>query len=98
MADKGFPRVLTHCSKDVVVVVPPRAKPRQKQFTVEQMEETKKIAKVRIHVERAIQRVKMFNILNNCLPTEQLKQIDQIMHVCCVLTNFQNPLISDSDN
>jgi hypothetical protein len=95
MADKGFPKILTNTADNVVMVIPPRAKPRQKQFSVEQMEETKKIAKVRIHVERAIQRVKTFNILNNRLSTDQFKHIDQIFHLCCVLANFQPPLINE---
>ena len=62
---RDFPESIeaTFGEKDVLVVIPPRA--TKKRFSKKQMEETRAIAGVRIHVERSIQRIKMFNILNN---------------------------------
>lgn len=66
------------------------------QFTPEEVEETRKIAQERIHVERAIGRLKQFQILSHRLPVALLGSIDQIYHVCCWLTNFRFPLRNET--
>ena len=55
---------------------------------------TKKIAQLRIHVERAIGKVKEFHILQVVLPAAMWDSINQIVYVCCMLTNFYPPLVS----
>lgn len=66
----------------------------QSQFSPEQIIQTRTIARARIHVERAICRIKGFNILNlmaaNLMPMSTI-----IWQVCGALTNFQFPLIKD---
>ena len=54
---------------------------------------TKYIASERIHVERAIQRIKIFNILSNQIPITLLGIIDDIVTVCAALTNLRPPLV-----
>ena len=54
---------------------------------------TKKIAQLRVHVERAIGRVKNFHILQNVLPAAMWDTINQEIYVCCMLTNFEPPLV-----
>ena len=49
-----------------------------------------KIASVRIHVERAIQRIKQFRILKEQYPVDMFPNIDKIMHVCTLLVNLSN--------
>ena len=58
--------------------------------------ETRRIAKFRIHVERAIERIKNYHILDY-VPITLCSSgvIDQIFFVCAMLTNFQPPLVSD---
>ena len=41
---------------------------KDNQFTAEKFEETRRIASVRINVERAIQRIKTFHILDGVMP------------------------------
>lgn len=94
LADKGFPGIKAPVeNKHGVMVFPPFAK-GQLQFTNEEMEMTYQVAHVRIHVERAIQRVKVFNILNSRVPTELISCMTDIVRMCCVLVNLQPPIIA----
>jgi len=43
---------------------------------------TKKVANARIHVERAINRIKWFKILSNVLPLTLIPLFDDILLVC----------------
>ena len=63
------------------------------QMTAEECGKTKEIAIVRIHVERAINRLKEFKILKNILPINMLSHADSIIRTCAALCNLQPPLI-----
>ncbi|XP_057666779.1 uncharacterized protein LOC130900284 [Diorhabda carinulata] len=64
------------------------------QFTTEQVHQTECIARARIHVERAIRRMKVFNILN-LIPHSLLPHADAVFQVVGALTNLQYPLIKE---
>ncbi|XP_064455059.1 uncharacterized protein LOC135366316 [Ornithodoros turicata] len=94
MADKGFPHI--HSSlleKRVTLEMPPFGRMGQ-QFTAAQVERTYRIASHRIHVERCIQRIKMFSILRDRLTPELRFHVDKIVRMCCVLVNLQNPILN----
>jgi hypothetical protein len=55
---------------------------------------TQKIANKRIHVERAISKIKKFHILDSPRPLTLAGTINQLWTVCALLTLFQNPIIS----
>ncbi|CAN7976018.1 unnamed protein product [Ixodes persulcatus] len=94
LADKGFPGIKAPVeSKHGVMVFPPFSK-GQLQFTSAEMEMTYQVAKVRIHVERAIQGIKIFNVLNNRVPTELISSMTDIVRICCVLVNLQPPILT----
>ena len=57
------------------------------------MNETYKIASVRIHVERVIQRMKIFEILNRRITVDLFSYIDAIVHVIGVITNLSTPVL-----
>ena len=61
MADKGF-LINDILPAGVTLNIPPFLETWQ--FTEELVQETKRIARARIHVERAINRIKMFTILS----------------------------------
>ena len=63
------------------------------QLTAAEVKESQSIASVRIHVERAIQRVKKFRVLRNEIPLSLHGSVKQIWTVCCMLCNFMTPLI-----
>lgn len=96
LADKGFPeirRIIDGTGKKVVLVMPPFLE-RKTEFTKEETENTYKIAKVRIHVERIMQRLRIYQILSK-IPTHLFDCIDDVVHMCCVLVNLQPPIIAD---
>ena len=64
----------------------------QDQFEEDELVETRRIASVRIHVERAIGRLKVFHILNN-IPNCMAGLANQIFFICTILTNFRKPLV-----
>lgn len=91
MADKGFPGIKTAVGENnSVLVMPPFM--HNGTLTQDEIINTYQIASVRIHVERSIQRVKIYNILQK-IPTELLECIDKIIFLCCVMTNLQPPTI-----
>lgn len=94
LADKGFPQISTSQAKGVITLIPPRKKKNQAQFTPEQMELTKKIASVRIHVERSIQRMKIFKVLKNRMGLHLLPHLNKLIGVIAGLVNMQRPLIA----
>lgn len=53
------------------------------------------VAQHRIHVERAIGKVKRFRIFQSLIPVSMFGTINQIWTVACLISNFQNPVISD---
>ena len=91
MADKGFPHIKVQ--HGITVVMPPFANKDRPQFTQEEMENTFSVASVRIHVERTIQRLKIFSILTNRLSVDLIPHTHHIIHVAAVLTNLSSPII-----
>jgi len=84
-ADKEFPGIKTSVNeKNSILVIPPFMHNRV--FTKDEIIQTYNITSVRIHVERSIQRI----------PIELLEYIDDIIFVCCVMTNLQPPLIKSN--
>ena len=98
LADKGFPEIrkMIHKSgKSALVFLPPYLE-NKKEFSKEETDETYKIARDRIHMERAIQRLKIYNILN-IIPASLFHYMDDLLHIICVLVNLQ-PLIHGENN
>ena len=63
------------------------------QLTNEEVTESQTIASVRVHVERAIQRIKKFRQISNEVPLVLHGSINQIWTVSCLLWNFMPPPI-----
>lgn len=92
MADKGFPGIQTVLgNENAVLVMPPFL--HGSQFTPEEVTDTYNVVQVRIVVERMIQKIKIYNILNKKVPTELILCTTDVLHICCVLANLQPPII-----
>ena len=92
MADKGFT-----ISKELEEIglrlnIPPFLGKR-KQMGASDVKETQLIVHHRIHVERAIGKVKGFHIVDRKFRIKQAGIVNQIWTDCCLLANFQDPLI-----
>ena len=92
MADRGFTIKELLDPLKVELNIPAFLEGRT-QFTTEEVKESQTIASVRIHVERAIQRVKKFRQIRNEIPLALHGSINQIWTVACLLCNFMSPLI-----
>ncbi|XP_062568373.1 uncharacterized protein LOC134230560 [Saccostrea cucullata] len=93
LADRGFPIREELLLRYANLVIPPPGSGIQ-QMTRENVEKTKSIANVRIHVERAINRIKWFAILKNTLPITLVPLVDDIVSVCASLCNLLKPLVT----
>lgn len=96
LADKGFPQIkslLDESGRNILIVVIPLFLHNQP-FTEEEVESTYKIAKVRIHIERIMQRIRTFEIVDK-FTIEILPYCDNIVFMCCVLVNLQPPIIQE---
>ena len=63
-----------------------------KQFTAAEVSNTQEIARLRIHVERAIRRVKEYHFFDRVQPLVLGGSVNQVWSVCCFLTNLKGPL------
>ncbi|XP_067935461.1 uncharacterized protein [Watersipora subatra] len=89
MADRGF-LIDELLKENQVLNIPPFLKSRP-QFDKEEVDETRSIASVRIHVERVIGSVRRYSILNAVHPNNSLVHLNKIWVICCYLTNLAYP-------
>ena len=94
MADKGFDTNSELQALGILLNIPPKCCTK-KQMVPGDVELTKKIAAHRVHVERAIARIKQFKLVGHKVPATLFPKINTIWSVCCALTNFQDFLIRD---
>ena len=82
---------LAVCTKQAELVIPPAPK-GSTQMTSEQVQATKRIANVRIYVERVIKRLNDFRIINRTIPIIILRQANDIIIIRAALTNLRGRL------
>lgn len=66
------------------------------QLSASDVTSTRRIARVRIHVERAIRRLKVFKMLSSIVAVSSLKHFDDILLVCSALVNLRGDLIRET--
>ncbi|KAK3089649.1 hypothetical protein FSP39_005337 [Pinctada imbricata] len=66
---------------------------KNKRLNVSEIKQTRKIAKLRIHVERAIQRLKLFKLLGNTIPWSLKPVMNQMVKVSAFICNLMPPLV-----
>ena len=92
MADRGFNIRDMVTKKKATLNIPPSAK--GKSLSTKACTETRRIAAVRIRVEREIQRLECFRILRGLIPITLAAVADQTVFVCAALCNLMKPLVS----
>ena len=92
LADKGF-TIYDQVPLGVNLNIPPFLSGKS-QFTPEEAKLCQKIACARIHVERANERIKNFEILRH-ISAKYRPVSSKLFQVCCALTNIQDPLIKE---
>ena len=93
MADRGFDIGDDCASRNIHLNIPPFRYGRG-QLSASEVIQTRRIASLRIHVERAIGQIKRYRILDSCIPISMCVTLNQVFYVCCMLTKFQPPLVT----
>lgn len=90
MGDKGFLISDLTTPRGIQLIIPPK-KNKLKQMSKTDIELTRRVANVRIHVERHMERVKNFRVLSNLIGTMKANA-SKIWKVCNYLTALLPPL------
>jgi hypothetical protein len=93
MVDKGFLISSTCTEKHLKLIIPP-FKTKLK-FSRREVEETRRIANLRIHVERQMERTKNFRILQGVIPITSHNMISDLFQLCSAMTVLQCPLVKN---
>ena len=93
MADRGFDIDEVLKPIGVTLNMPPFLGNKDQLDQVELIQ-TRRIASLRVHVERAIERIKNFHYFDSVIPATITSTVDQAWFVCAVLTNFYSPLVA----
>ena len=88
MADRGFTIYDQLKVINVVLNIPPFME-GSGQLPAAEVLEGRKIASLRVHIERVIGRIKNYTILKDTLPITLSRTSNQIVSVCAWLVNFQ---------
>ena len=92
MADKGFTISDLLAQRGVTLNIPPFM--QNGKLSEGDVKLTRSIATLRIHVERAIERIKNFRIIDGCIPNSiPAGTVSKVFSVCALLTNMQSPLV-----
>jgi len=95
MADRGFKGIQTLLlDKNCELIRPPSVSTNAK-LSKEEALETKRIASLRIHIERVIRRLREFSMLQPCANSSSnyIKHLDSIVIIAARLSNLQSPII-----
>ncbi|CAN7995573.1 unnamed protein product [Ixodes hexagonus] len=93
MVDRGF-LIDQICEDRLIKVIRPPFKKQQKQMSRTDALDTQKIASARVHVERVIQRIKIFKILSTKVAWNMVPLLDDIMMIAAGLTNLSAPILA----
>jgi len=94
MADRGFKGIAVMLEKKCTLVRPPSVSANEK-GTKQEVKMSKRIASLRIHIERTIRRIREYSFLkpHACLNHRLVKYTDSVVKIVCGLVNLQPLLI-----
>lgn len=95
LADRGFNIQELLLQRQVKLIIPPftRTTSSTNQFTEGENSKTKLVANSRIHVERAIGRLKEFMLLQGPIALNMIDMMEAALTVCAVIVNLQPVLV-----
>ncbi|XP_062620141.1 uncharacterized protein LOC134281722 [Saccostrea cucullata] len=92
MVDRGFNVRDILLQKGADIVIPPFLGNRTN-LSPQEEAQTRAIAKLRIHVERVIERIKKYKICKKIVPLNTLSTFSQTVFIVACLVNFQKPIV-----
>ncbi|KAL7286717.1 hypothetical protein TKK_0019021 [Trichogramma kaykai] len=93
MVDKGF-LIHKECADLGIKLIRPPFLKKKSQLSHTEVTKRSDISAARVHVERRIQRIRKFAIMQGPLSTEIVPYINIIMTVICGLTNLYSPILA----
>jgi hypothetical protein len=93
MVDKGF-LIESECDNNGIEIIRPPFMRQKKQFSKEEADSTASIARARVHVERTIQRMKLFKLLSNKIPATFVSSLDNIAVIISGIVNLTPPILA----
>ncbi|NJL58050.1 transposase family protein [bacterium] len=94
MADKGFNIAKELKERGVQLIILDFKGRNRSQLTPAEVSHCESVSSARIHVERIIQRIRTFHILDSTLHINQQDITSQVFRVCSYLVNFQMPIVN----
>ena len=95
MADKGFNIQDLLALREVRLVAPPML--RKDNVCATTSTATRRVAAIRVHVERMIRKLKGFTILKGDLPLTMKPYVSSLVTVCAALVNLQPKIIQSKE-
>lgn len=92
MVDKGF-LIDDECLQRKLKLIRPPFLHKKIRFSQEEARETATVAAARVHVERSIQRLKVFKILKGTLPFHMKPYLDCIIIIIAGIVNLSSPIL-----
>ncbi|XP_041667986.1 uncharacterized protein LOC121525865 [Cheilinus undulatus] len=86
MVDESF--LISDCCKCKVYC--PVFLSKQKQMPAYQIRETQAVARLRVHVERVIRRIKENKLFDGIIELSHVYNVNKLFTVACLLSNYQN--------
>ncbi|KAJ8938666.1 hypothetical protein NQ314_011405 [Rhamnusium bicolor] len=96
MADRGLKQIESLLNKKGCTLVRPPSVSNNEKMTKKDVLFTKRIASVRIHIERVIKRIRDFQLLSPhaVIGTEMVQKLNTAMKIACAIINLQQPIIN----
>ena len=94
MADKGFNIQDYLALHESVLIAPPIM--RKNNVSARASTATRRVASARVHIERMIRRLKLFNFLRGVIPLTCKPYLSAVVTVCAILVNLQPSIIKGS--
>lgn len=99
MVDRGFNIADLLLERKAKLHIPPFTRKgngnNQKILNQSEIAKTREVASLRIHVERAIERMKNYKILSQALDISLWPLLDQLLVIIAVMCNMEPPLLSE---
>lgn len=93
MVDKGFLIEEECAAKGIQLVRPTFFQSHLKQFEAAEVISNTKVAVARVHVERVIGRMKIFDVMTDKVEYNLLPQIDDIVYIIAAIVNICSPIL-----
>lgn len=92
LADRGFLIEEELASRGARLAIPSFTKGKN-QLSMRQVEMSRRLARVRLHVERMMERIKNFKLLAGILPLSLVPHADNIVMITAAISNLQPKLV-----